>query len=451
MVIESKLPQEIEAEESILVSIFLDSTCRDKIFSSLSDDDFYASRNKIVFEKCKELRGSGGEIDLSILYEGLNEKERATVKVSWLSSLVDTVPLAVDPEFYIGKIKDAAYRRRAIELANAIQKKAFNGDIGAIERLASGIIDASKTKDATGISDGILTFKEVAELDIPKKQIYLDPWLTEQSITLISGWRGTGKTWLAMSIADAISKGQSFGHWPTETPVPVLYLDAEMPISDMKYRTQQLGIGLNCKAPIFLYSSSYTSTLGLPRANLLNENWRNQIKSLLIDKEIKLWFVDNIATLAQGINENAKEDWDPINEFFLSLRFAGIATVMLHHVSKAGLQRGTSAREDNIDNSIILSRPGDYETEQGCRFKMTFEKNRVVCGDHFLLAAQELQYSNGVWTFDDFKEKTSTRILEMLKAGNKQKDIASELGVSAAYVSKVKKENECSLSGQFSS
>jgi putative DNA primase/helicase len=180
----------------------------------------------------------------------------------------------------------------------------------------------------------------------------------------------------------------------------------------------------------------------MPRANLLDENWRSEMKAFLLNNDIKLWVVDNIASLAPGINENAKDEWDPINEYLLRLRFAGIATILLHHVGKSGWQRGTSAREDNIDTSIILKQPSDYETEQGCRFVMEFKKNRVVSGDHFLLADQEFQYHNGLWSWDDAKVKTKTKIIELLEQGLKNKDIATELGVSAAYVSKVKHDNE---------
>jgi putative DNA primase/helicase len=224
----------------------------------------------------------------------------------------------------------------------------------------------------------------------------------------------------------------------------VLYLDGEMSIQDMRYRARQLNMGQNCKQPVYLYSDAYANNLGLPRANLLNENWRKEMKSILIGKGIKLWIVDNIASLAPGINENVKDEWDPINEYLLTLRFAGIASILLHHVGKAGGQRGTSAREDNIDTSIILKQPDDYETEDGCRFVMSFKKNRVICGDHFLLADQEFQYADGQWTWVNAKTKTKSQIIDMLNNGYKNKDIAATLGVSAAYVSKVKKDSELS-------
>lgn len=437
-----KLPQDAKTEQSVLVSILINQEHRQKAFEHLSPDDFYSTANRIIFEKCKLIGVNGNEIEAAEIYSALSADDKKFVRADYLHGLLDTVPLAINIENYIGKLKDAAFRRRTIELTEAIQKKCFNptGDGSAIEDLAREIINSSAIQNDDHILSCVLHFENVVNMVLPPKRVILDPWITEQSITLISGWRGLGKTWLAMSIIDAISKGKPFGPWENETSVPTLYLDGEMTIQDMQYRAKQLQMGQNCKAPIYLYSDSYATSQGLPRANLLNEQWRNQMKSFLLNQGIKLWVIDNIASLAPGINENAKDEWDPINEYLLSLRFAGIATILLHHVGKSGGQRGTSAREDNIDTSIILKQPDNYETEDGCRFVMTFKKNRVVCGDHFLLADQEFQYHNGQWTHENAKTKTKSQIIEMINNGFKNKDIATTLGVSSAYVSKVKKE-----------
>jgi putative DNA primase/helicase len=292
------------------------------------------------------------------------------------------------------------------------------------------------------LNDSILSFKDLISLELPEKRTILDPWITEKSITLISGWRGTGKTWLALSVIDAITKGKSFGPWETETSVPCLYLDGEMPIQDMQLRAKQLGIGQNCTSPIYLYSNDYAIDSGIHGANLLDETWRDNMKNYLLLNNIKLWVVDNIASLAPGIDENKKDEWDPINAYLLALRFAGIATILLHHVGKGGEQRGTSAREDNIDTSIKLKQPDDYETEEGCRFIMEFKKNRVVDGDHFLIADQEFHFESGRWTFDNAKAKKRDQIAEMLKEGKSNKEIAQETDVTPAYVSKVKREQK---------
>ncbi len=80
------------------------------------------------------------------------------------------------------------------------------------------------------LEDIVLDSDSFLDLKVKERQRFLGPWLAEGSITLAPGWRGSGKTWLGLSIVDTITRGGSLGPWEVETPVPCLYLDAEMTI-----------------------------------------------------------------------------------------------------------------------------------------------------------------------------------------------------------------------------
>ena len=318
----------------------------------------------------------------------------------------------------------------------------FDDKEEAAEKLAIMIEGAGPyepPKKAT-IEDVILQAKDFTALEIPAKKKFLNPWLTEQSITLISGWRGTGKTWLALSILDAVSKGVSFGPWETEASVPCLFLDGEMPTQDIIERAKDLGID-----SVYIYSDAYANTLGLPKANLLSETWRTSMKRVLITRGVKLWVIDNLASLAGGIDENVKKDWDPINSWLLELRFAGIATILLHHTNKEGFQRGTSAREDNIDNSIILKRPFEYTPEDGCKFVMHFAKARVRTQDLGLITDTQFQLRQDesgqlIWTWGSIKKETKNEVIKMLDEEIKPIEIAQVLGVTKGRVSQIRNQ-----------
>lgn len=131
-----KLPQETDTEKSVLVSIIIDPEHRQKAFELLSPEDFYSTGNQIIFQKCKELQPNGEVIEIADIYSALSDDEKKFVKADFLYSLVDTVPLAINIESYITKLKDAARNRRAIELGNAIIKNAYRSDREAIEGLA---------------------------------------------------------------------------------------------------------------------------------------------------------------------------------------------------------------------------------------------------------------------------------------------------------------------------
>jgi putative DNA primase/helicase len=155
--------------------------------------------------------------------------------------------------------------------------------------------------------------------------------------------------------------------------------------------------------------------------------------------------LDNLASVSRGVDENSSKDWSPVNSWLLELRFAGITTVLLHHVGKGGEQRGTSAREDNIDTSIILKRPMDYSPEDGCRFLVTFSKARVSLADAQLIADTEFrltedEHGRTVWVWANAKRETKRQILKMIVEGVQQEAIREALGVTKGYVSRIKAE-----------
>jgi len=116
---------------------------------------------------------------------------------------------------------------------------------------------------------------------------------------------------------------------------------------------------------------------------------------------------------------------------------------MLHHENKQGGQRGTSAREDNIDVSISMKYPHDYTPEDGARFVAHFSKARIPTADLQLIADTEFRLiqdegSQSVWTWGSVKKKTQIEILKLLDEGIPQKEIGELLGVTKGYVSRIK-------------
>jgi putative DNA primase/helicase len=317
----------------------------------------------------------------------------------------------------------------------------------AAERLAVLIenTDEYTPPQKATMEDAVLEAVSFTRLELPPKRIFLEPWLTEQSITLISGWRGMGKTWLALSMLDAISRGEPFGPWKMVESVPCLYLDGEMPVQDVQERLSMLGTPAKRKNQLYIYSDAYANSLGLARVNLLSESFRSKMQAILLARGVKLWAVDNLASLTKGIDENSKKDWDPINSWLLDLRFLGIATVLLHHTNKSGGQRGTSAREDNIDCSIMLKQSYDYTPEDGARFITSFQKARVRTQDLRAIADTQFQLTEDqagrlVWSYGDVRKEAKLEILRLLDEGHSQSEVKEILGIDKGYISRIRKQ-----------
>jgi hypothetical protein len=302
-----------------------------------------------------------------------------------------------------------------------------------------------KEPESYNLKRAIVEAEDFINLSLPEKKVFIDPWLTELSIILIAGPRGVGKSWFTLSLLVAIAKGEPFGPWRTLNSAPCLYLDGEMAAQDVQGRfvaLDQTGEKLNS---LFIYSDAYANSQGLPRANLLDTDWRAAMKAQLLGLGVKVWAIDNLASLTPGIDENAKQEWDIINQFLLDLRFAGITSIMDHHTNKAGdKQRGTSAREDNVDISILLKPPENYASEDGASFTVCFTKKRVATENLHKIAETSFQLildenRKPVWTFNDLRQQRKEQILSMHHQGEKPRAIAEAVGCSIQNVHQVLK------------
>ncbi|UCF83761.1 MAG: AAA family ATPase [Desulfobacteraceae bacterium] len=174
----------------------------------------------------------------------------------------------------------------------------------AAERLAVMIdrADFYEPPKKKSFEDVIVSTSELIKMDIPEKQTLLNPWLKEDQIDLGTGGRGIGKSWLGLSVVNAVSKGEAFGPWECKKSVPCLFLDGEMSASDIIERITALDLHSERPNPLYIYSDALANQYGLPRAHLANESWRLKMKSILLARKIKFWVIDNLASLASGID-----------------------------------------------------------------------------------------------------------------------------------------------------
>jgi putative DNA primase/helicase len=295
------------------------------------------------------------------------------------------------------------------------------------------------------IDDAILSMGVLQRIEFSPKKEFINPIIKESQIILITGYRGVGKTWFALSLVNAITTQKRFGQWEVINPAACLYLDGEMAIQDIQARHKQLNPDGEEIAPFYIYSDSYASGLGLPRASLVNSKWRAEMKRILLKLNIKVFIIDNIASLAPGIDENSKQAWDPINQWLIDLRFSGITSILLHHTNKDGGQRGTSAREDNVDMSIMLKQPSDYSQDHGADFIVSFSKSRIAFAD--LPKLQDTRFTltekDGAltWTWRNVRAEIKAEVLRMLDQSMDYKDISAELGISKGRISQIKSES----------
>ena len=282
-----------------------------------------------------------------------------------------------------------------------------------------------------------VSLSDFLEEDIPERKMMMSPWLPEGGICMIYASRGIGKTYFALEIAVAVATGKPFHNWAVESRKRVLYIDGEMCQSDLQSRFKKT-CGDN-----FVIDDDYFGIVTPERQQYGSPDISNALWFKSLDEttaQYDLIIVDNISTLCRGGNENDAESWSIVQEWAINLRSKGKAVVFIHHAGKGGNQRGTSKREDVMDTVIALKRPEDYRTMEGARFIVSFEKARHFSGSDAEPFEMKLVSNDSIhgWTVSNLPEDNYQKYQNLDKTGMKDKDVAEQLGLSKASISKYK-------------
>jgi putative DNA primase/helicase len=285
-----------------------------------------------------------------------------------------------------------------------------------------------------------LGLTEFMALEIPPREMLLSPILPERSLAMLYAPRGTGKSFLALSIAIAAASGGSLLRWAAPRPRRVLFVDGEMPLPDLQSRLNAALNDTNLKLAGNLKILAADKTeRGI---NLSAAEDQKALEAHL--NEVDLLILDNLSTLTSGA-EGASDAWLPMQNWLLKLRRQGLAVLLVHHAGVNGKQRGTSRREDALDTVIALRRPADYSPEQGARFEVHMEKARTLVGDGaapFEACVEPFEISEGAsgvrWLAKDLRLPVLCRAAELFKAGHTVRQVAGALGISRSEAGRLR-------------
>lgn len=279
---------------------------------------------------------------------------------------------------------------------------------------------------------------DLASVAFKVRETILAPWLHSQDLCMVFASRGIGKTHFGIAIAYAVAAGGQFLRWHAPKPAKVLYLDGELPGSVMQRRLM-----MHCPdaEPAAGFLRVFTPDLpemdGRALPDLATFEGQDEIDAM-IEVDTALVIVDNLSAWARTGRENDAESWHPVAEWILGLRRRGIAVILVHHAGKGGQQRGTSKKEDLLDVVIGLSRPKDYDPQQGAVFVAEFTKARNLTGED----AESLEISLGgdddraAWTWSTVEASTFDRVVALTNDGLKPGEIVTELEINKSSVSR---------------
>ncbi len=136
------LPNNLEAERSILGAILLDDKSIFAVLETLKAEDFYLESHRRIFGKMTALTASSRAIDIITLKDELQRAEEleSAGGPAYLASLTDGLPRAVNIEHYAQIVKEKATLRRLIQISNEIMMRSYQSEesageiLGAVEK-----------------------------------------------------------------------------------------------------------------------------------------------------------------------------------------------------------------------------------------------------------------------------------------------------------------------------
>jgi replicative DNA helicase len=223
--LERALPNNLDAERSILGAILVDNNALNAAIEALKAEDFFLPQHRHVFTRMIALGESQQAIDLVTLTEELHRSGEleASGGAPYLASLADGMPRVSNVEHYARIVKEKALLRNLIHTAHNIQQHAFDGEEGADaildsaessifaiaeDRVKAGLISVKdivrdnferlekifrEGKSVTGISTGY------GELD------KLLSGLQPSELIILAARPSQGKTALALNLAENIA------------------------------------------------------------------------------------------------------------------------------------------------------------------------------------------------------------------------------------------------------
>lgn len=148
------MPQNKDAEMSVLGLCFLDNNLIGKILEEVNSDMFYNDANKKIYEAIKKMYENHIALDITTITEELDKSKNlaAVGGIEFLTDVIDSVVTASNIDYYINIIKEKAIIRRLINTATDIITESYNEDeniTALLDNAEKSILDVIRSRQTT--------------------------------------------------------------------------------------------------------------------------------------------------------------------------------------------------------------------------------------------------------------------------------------------------------------
>ena len=296
-----KMPQNLEAEMSVLGVAFINEYDVNKIVEEVTVDMFFDERNRHIFNAIKNLHDEKIPIDITTIKNELDkDKKLNSVGLDYLSEVIDSVVTSANLDFYIKIVKDYAVRRNLIETATDIINNTYDDEdvtslLDNAEKNILNVVRARTVGDFVPIQEILRRAQaKLEELAKNKRTITgletgfpdfdrITTGLQGGEMIILAARPGMGKTALALNMA-------SYAAMHTKKAVAIFNLEMS---ADMLINRMIASIG---------QIDSYKLQTG----NMQEKDWKryNEAMSQLADTNI--YIEDNAVVTAQEIRAKCR-------------------------------------------------------------------------------------------------------------------------------------------------
>ena len=219
------IPNNQEAEQAVLSSMFISKYALDKASDSLNEDSFYYENNRIIFKTLVDLASANKPIDMpSVILELKNNNHINEIGgIPYLTEVLNTEAVAANVEYYIKKVSDASLMRSLIKTAEDIQNMGYNTTdevedvLDEAERKVLNIVKNKRTTEFRDFKD--ILYSAQANLEklsrekgevtgVPTGWYDLDKMTAgfhENQLIIVAARPAMGKTVFALNVATNVA------------------------------------------------------------------------------------------------------------------------------------------------------------------------------------------------------------------------------------------------------
>ena len=223
--LQRQLPHSLEAEQSVLGSMLIDSRCVAEVIGILRPDDFFLQQNRDIYETIYTMFNFSETIDPVTVLEKMKVRGVADEKTAdYLLQLMEVTPTAANVGQYAQIVRDRAMLRNLAVAAGDIRETVFagvgtpaeilesaekkiyalrNGNAGeTLQHIGVVLVNVFDRLDELSRSDSAFPGLSTGLHDLDKKI----NGLNKSDLLLIAARPGMGKTSLALNIALDVAK-----------------------------------------------------------------------------------------------------------------------------------------------------------------------------------------------------------------------------------------------------